>query len=410
MAKLAVAGGEPVRTKPFPSWPVWGEEEIRYLTGVVRSGKWGRLHGDRVAEFERRFAEFQQAKYGIAVNSGTTALHLALMAAGIGPGDGVMVPAYTFIASATAVLEAGGYPVFVDIDPETYNIDLSKIEENLTDGVRGIMPVHFAGRPVDMDRLMEIASKHDLIVVEDAAQAWGAEWGGRRVGAIGHAGGFSFQSSKNINSGEGGIILTNDETVAKFARSHHNCGRWEGGEWYMHYYYGGNFRMTEFQGAVLLAQFERYEEQLRRRQENARFLSEKLAQIDGIQPLKQDPNVTSHAEHLYIFRYNRESFGGRPKKAFIDALRAEGIPASAGYSLPLYRQPVFENKAFGPRGKSLDIPVDYRQYKLPATEKACYEEAIWLTQNVLLGTREDMEDIVRAVEKVRENWTEMPQG
>ncbi|MDZ7374711.1 MAG: DegT/DnrJ/EryC1/StrS family aminotransferase [candidate division KSB1 bacterium] len=408
MAKLAIRGGEPIRTKPFPTWPVWGEEEIQNLAEVVRSGKWGRLHGRRVAEFERRFAEFQQAKHGVAVNSGTTALRLGLMAAGLGAGDGVLVPAYTFIASATAVIEAGGYPVFVDIDPETYNIDVRRLEEALRPGVRGIMPVHFAGRPVDMDAIRDFARKHELIVVEDAAQAWGAEWRGKRVGALGDAGAFSFQSSKNINSGEGGIILTNDDTIAAFARSHHNCGRWEGGEWYMHYYYGGNFRMTEFQGAVLLAQLERYESHLRLRQGNAQYLNQKLGQIEGIRILREDPAVTSHAEHLYIFRYQKESFGNKPKKAFIDALRAEGIPASPGYSLPLYRQPVFVEKAFGPRGRRIDLPVDYREYHLPATERACFEEAVWLTQNVLLGTREDMDDIVRAVEKVRENWEELP--
>jgi dTDP-4-amino-4,6-dideoxygalactose transaminase len=408
MATLAIRGGKPVRTRPFPTWPVWGEEEIRNLTEVVKSGKWGRLHGDRVAEFERRFAAFQNAKFGIAVNSGTTALHLGLLAAGIGPGDAVLVPAYTFIASATAVIEAGGYPIFVDIDPETYNLDVSLLEKGLTPAVRGIMPVHFAGRPVDMETLMSFARKHNLVVVEDAAQAWGAEWRGQRVGALGDAGAFSFQSSKNINSGEGGIILTNDETLAAFARSHHNCGRWEKGEWYMHYYYGGNYRMTEFQGAVLLAQLARYEEHLRRRQENARYLTEKLRQIEGIRVLRDDPAVTSHAEHLYIFRYQKESFGNKPKKAFIEALKAEGIPASPGYSLPLYKQPVFEKKAFGPRGRSVDIPVDYREFSLPATERACYDEAVWLTQNVLLADREDMDDIVRAVEKVRENWQELP--
>ena len=407
MSKLAVRGGAPVRTKPFPSWPVWGQEEIDNLTEVVKSGKWGRLKGERVAEFEQKFAAFQQAKYGVAVNSGTTALHLALLAAGIRPGDVVLVPAYTFIATATAVLEAGGVPKFVDIDPETYNMDVTKLEEAITPEVRGIMPVHFAGRPADMDGIMAVAEKHGLFVVEDAAQAWGAEWNGRRVGAIGAAGGFSFQSSKNINAGEGGIILTNDETVAKFARSHHNCGRSEDGEWYEHFYYGGNFRMTEFQGAVLLAQFSRYEGQLQRRQENAAYLTEKLRQIDGIEPLKDDPKVTSHAEHLYIFRYKKDSFGGKSKAAFLEALRAEGIPASGGYSLPLYKQPVFQNKTFGGRGQVIDVPMDYKAFHLPETERACYDEAIWLTQNVLLGSRDDMDDIVRALEKVRENADEI---
>lgn len=403
MAKLAIKGGTPVRTAPFPTWPIWGDEEIDNLTKVVKSGQWGSLSGTRVKEFEEKFASYQQAKFGTCINSCTTALKIALVAAEVNAGDQVLVPAYTFIATATAVVDMGAIPIFIDIDPNTYNIDIEKAEAAINEKTTAIMPVHFAGRPVDMDAILNLKQKYNLRVVEDAAQAWGAEWDGKRVGALGDVGCFSFQSSKNISAGEGGILLTNDDLVAKMARSHSNCGRSDDGAWYEHFYFGGNSRMTEFQAAVLLAQFQRYDELLKIRQNNLAYLNSRLIKIEGLDPLPDDPKVTSHASHLYICRYNKAGFANKPKTAFCEAMRKEGIPVSPGYSIPLNKQPVFVNKAFGPRGKSIDLPVDYESVSCPETEKACYEEAIWLTQNVLLGTKDDMDDIVNALIKVKEN-------
>lgn len=407
MAKLAINGGVPVRTESFPTWPIWGDEEINNLIEVVKSGKWGRLSGKKTEEFEKRYAAYHQAKYGICVNSGTTALRIALTAADVDLGTEVLVPAYTFIASATAVIEAGAIPIYVDIDPNTYNIDVAKAEEAITERTSAIMPVHFAGRPADMDAVMALAEKHNLKVIEDAAQAWGSSWKGRPVGAIGDAGCFSFQSSKNITAGEGGIIITNDETVAKMARSHHNCGRSEDGEWYEHFYFGGNTRLTEFQAAVLLAQLDRYDELFQIRQGNLNYLNEKLANVDGVEILDSDDRITSQSAHLFIFKYKKEFFNNQPKSVFVDAMRKEGIPTSPGYSIPLYKQPVFLNKAFGPRGKAIELPVDYSKAVCPETEKACYEEAIWFTQNILLGTQQDMDDIVEAITKIQSNADEL---
>lgn len=408
MPALAVNGATPVRTDPFPKWPVWGDEEIEHLTQVIKSGKWGSLHGSMTEDFEKKYAAYQHAKHGICVNSGTTALRIALTAADIDTGDEVLVPAYTFIASASAIVEAGGIPIFVDIDPKTYNIDVASAEAAITEKTRGIMPVHFAGRPADMDAVMAMAEKHDLIVVEDAAQAWGAEWKGTRVGAIGAAGCFSFQSSKNINAGEGGIIVTNDDMVAKMCRSHANCGRSEDGEWYEHFYFGGNSRITELQAAVLHAQFDRYDDLKAIRQENLAYLNSQLRDIDGVQPMAGDDRITAHAAHLYIFRYQKDQFADKSKLSFIDALRKEGIPTSPGYTLPLYKQPVFRDKSFGPRGRKVDLPVDYASMICPETEKACSDEAIWFTQNVLLGTQEDMDDIVKAIQKIKTHAKELP--
>ncbi|HPG37848.1 MAG TPA: DegT/DnrJ/EryC1/StrS family aminotransferase [bacterium] len=407
MGTLAINGGTPVRTQPFPVWPVWGDEEIDGLTRVIKSGSWGCLKGTLTAEFEKKFAAYMQAKHGICLNSGTTALRIALTAADVDTGAEVLVPAYTFIATATAVVEMGGIPIFVDIDPNTYNIDVKQAEAAITKKTKAIMPVHFAGRPANMDAILALAKKHNLKVIEDAAQAWGAEWNGKRVGAIGDAGCFSFQSSKNINCGEGGIILTNDDLVAKMCRSHINCGRSEDGLWYEHFYFGGNYRLTELQAAVLHSQFDRYEELKVIRQANMAYLNEKLRAIEGIVPLIDEPQVTQHAAHLYIFRYKKEFFANKSKNSFIDAMRKEGIFTSPGYSIPLYKQPVFLKKAFGPRGRTVDLPVDYSKNYCPETEKACFEEAIWFTQNMLLGTEADMDDIVSAIVKIKEHADEL---
>jgi len=408
MTKLAIDGGPPVRTGAFPTWPVWGDEEIQGLTEVIKSGQWGRLKGTKAASFEQKFADLHQAKHAVCVNSGTTALRIALAASDIEPGSEVIVPAYTFIASATAVIDAGCIPVFVDIDPGTYNIDAAEAAAAVRDRTAALMPVHFGGRPADMDAVMGLAKENGLKVVEDACQAWGASWKGRPVGAIGDAGCFSFQSSKNITSGEGGIILTNDDVIAKMAQSHHNCGRSEDGQWYEHFFFGGNTRMTEFQAAVLLAQLARFEDLQAKRRENYAYLRANLSGIDGIEPLADDDRITLHACHLFIFRYKKDFFQGKAKDSFLTGLRKEGIPASPGYSIPLYKQPVMLNKAFGPRGKRVDLPVDYSAVYCPETEKACYEEAIWLTQNMLLGTRQDMDDIVNAIRKIQNNADQLP--
>jgi dTDP-4-amino-4,6-dideoxygalactose transaminase len=407
MAKLAINGGSPVKTKPFPKWPVWNQNEINNLKVVVESGKWGSMQGNMVKTFTDKFASFHQAKFGTCVNSGTVALSIGLKSAGIGCGDEVILPAYTFVASATAILDTGAIPIFVDIDPQTYNIDVDAIEHAITEKTGAIMPVHFGGRPAEMDRILSIAKKHNLKILEDAAQAWGSEWNHQKVGAIGDAGGFSFQSSKNITSAEGGIILTNDEETAKFCGSFSNCGRVEGGVWYEHYYLGGNYRMTEFQAAVLLAQFDRYPELKQKREKNAQYLNKHLSQIEGVEILSNDPKITSNSYHLYIWRYKKEHFNNIPKSKFIEAMQKEGVILSAGYSIPLYAQPLFKNQAFGPRGKQVDLGIDYNAYLLPETENACYEEAIWFPQFVLLGDEDDMKDIVNAIVKVKENVGEI---
>ncbi|MEW6457136.1 MAG: DegT/DnrJ/EryC1/StrS family aminotransferase [Acidobacteriota bacterium] len=405
--KLAINGGEPVRKSDYPPWPVWNKREEALLIEVLNSGKWGSLHGNRVKEFENNFKEYHQAKYGIAVSSGSAALYISLKALGLEPGDEVIVPSYTFVATPIAVLQARGIPKFADISLDTYNLSPESLKENITPRTKGVIPVHLAGQPADMDAIKEIAEKHNLFILEDAAQAWGSEWKTKKAGAIGNAGIFSFQSSKNISSGEGGIILTDEEDIAKKARSYSNCGRLEGRIWYEHYLMGGNYRMTEFQAAVLLAQLERYEKMKKKREENAAYLSKRLAEIEGITPLKRDEKTTSHAYHLFIFKYDKSYFNEINKEKFIKILNAEGIPVYAGYSLPLYKQPVFTSDEVRKEISMNNSKVDYSKIVNKTTEKACYEEAIWLSQRVLLGSKKDMDDIVEAIIKLKKNINEI---
>jgi len=405
---LAINGGSKVREKPFPAWPIYGKEEEEAVLAVVRSGKWGKFDGDRVRAFEEAFAAYQDARYGIAVTNGTVALRLALLAAGMEEGDEVIVPPYTFLATASAVVETNGVPIFVDIQPDTYNIDPDKIEAAITPRTRAIIPVHFGGQAADLERIMAIARRHNLVVIEDAAHAHGAMYNGRKLGAIGDMGCFSFQSSKNLTAGEGGMILTDSEHYERLCRSLHNCGRRPEGLWYGHYAIGGNYRMTEWQGAVLLAQMTRLEEQTRTRDANGQYLNARLAEVPGIRPLARGPRVTRHSQHLYIFRYDPTAFDGVPRDRFLAALNAEGIPCSGGYPVGLYNQPVFANLDFGPFTAYRRTRPDlrYNPADFPVCEQAC-AEACWLSQSVLLGTREDMDDIVRAVWKVYEQRKEL---
>ena len=399
---LALFGGSKVRTRPFPTWPVFGDEEEQRVLKALRSGKWGKLNGDEVAEFERRFAAMHGCKHGIGVVNGTVSLRVALMAAGIRAEEEVIVPPYTFLATATAVVEANAVPVFADVDLETFNLDPAAVEAAITPRTRAIISVHMGGQPADMYALMGIARKHQLIVIEDAAHAHGASYQAHPAGSLGHMGSFSFQSTKNLTSGEGGIVTTSDDKLAEVCRSIHNCGRIAGGLWYEHHVMSGNYRLGEFQGAVLNAQLDRLEEQTRTRDRNGQYLAARLSRIPGICPQKRPRDCTRHSYHLFLLRIDAEAFGA-PRDAILKALQAEGIPVCGGYALPLYRQPLFLNKAFGPYLPRAAAKLDYGAVSCPNCEKICAEQGAWLEQSLLLGSQADMDDIARAFEKVHEH-------
>ncbi len=405
--ELAIKGGAPVRTKPFSSWPVWDNHEIEAVKKAVDSGKWGYPQWEYVPQFAKNFAVYNDAEFGICFNSGTSAIVGALWAAGVCPGDEVILPAYTFIATASAVIQIGAIPVFADIESNSFHLCAQSVEEHITSNTKAVLPVHIGGRMADMPKLQEVCDHHDLALISDAAQAWGSGWQEKRSAAYGDASAYSFQSSKNITAGEGGIVLTNDEKFAEFCETYCNCGRLTGKPAYEHFYIGQNLRLSEMQGALLSAQFERYPVMLRERHENAKYIDNELRKFNGITPLTIDADSSSNAYHFFLMRYNKEHFEDVLKSSIIDALQAEGIPAHPGYTIPLYKQPVFESGELGPRGAQLSTFPDYTNISLPETEKACNDEAIWLKHNLLLGSRDDMQDIVNAFEKVLKNFKEL---
>jgi dTDP-4-amino-4,6-dideoxygalactose transaminase len=400
--QLAFYGGPKTVQRTF-AWPVFDGDDVHAVTEVALSGQWGNPDCSGLVEkFESEFAEFCGSKYAIACVNGSVALRLALIASGVKPGDEVIVPPYTFIATASIVIEANCVPVFVDIHPDTYNLDPSLVEAAITQRTKAIIPVHFAGQSCDMDEIMAIAKKHKLFVIEDAAHAHGGEYKGKKLGSIGHAGCFSFQSSKNLNAGEGGLVVTDDEKLFDMMNSLRNVGRVKNGQWYEHHFAGCNYRITQFQAALLSTQLNRLTEQTRTRDENGRYLSSLLEKIDGIEPLTRGHGETLHTYHLYIFRYDSSRFNQLPKKEFSEMLAAEGVPAFMGYPKPIYEQPLFQQKHF----MCYAIPeyVDYSRVKCPVTERACYDQAIWILQHAMLGSKEDMELFAEAIKKIK-NFT-----
>jgi dTDP-4-amino-4,6-dideoxygalactose transaminase/ribosomal protein S18 acetylase RimI-like enzyme len=399
---LALLGGRPVRTRPFTSWPVFGKKEEARLLRVLRSGQWGRLQGNEVAAFEQRFAAAHGCRHGIAVVNGTVALRLGLLAAGLRAEDEVIVPPYTFLATASAVVEANMVPVFADVDLDTFNLDPAAVEAAITPRTRAVIPVHFAGLPADMDAINAIARKRKLLVMEDAAHAHAAAHRNGPAGTLADLATFSFQSTKNLNCGEGGIIVTNDARLAETCRSIHNCGRIPTGKWYEHHLLSGNYRLGEFQGALLDAQLDRLDAQARTRDRNGRYLAGRLAALPGLHPQRRPEFCARHAYHLFAMRVDASEFGA-PRDALLEALRAEGVPCSAGYGVSLPQQPMFRDKAFGPYLPQASARLDYGAVRCPNSDLICREQGLWIEQSILLGPRADMDDIARAFEKVHEH-------
>lgn len=404
----SLLGGKPVRTAPFPSWPRVGANDETAWSRVLHNGKWCRLDGDDAARFEKSWARTLGAARCYATASGTTALFGVMNALDIGPGDEVIVPPYTFVATVNVVLLCHALPVFVDTDPETFQIDARKIEAAITPRTRAIMPVHLGGSPADMDTILDIAARRKLAVVEDACQAHLAEWKGRKVGTLGSAGCFSFQASKNLNSGEGGAIVSNDHDLMDRAESFCNNGRGTGVlSGFVRN--GSNQRITEFQAALLNEQLTRLDAQAAIRDRNAKYLTGQLREIPGIQPARLYPGVTRGAWHLYMARYDPDSFSGLPRAQFLKALQAEGIPCDGGYT-PLNKEAFLENtlqsRAFQRIYSASDLD-DYRgRNQCPANDALC-GQAIWFYQTMMLGEQKDMDDIARAIRKIRAHASQL---
>ncbi len=423
MAKLAINGGTPVAPDGLKTrWPIIDDTDRRGLMEVLESGKWCSVGfafdnplDSKVAQFEKAWAEWVGTKHAVAVTNGTASLTLALKAAGIEAGDEVIVPAVTFIASATGVVLANAIPIFADIVPETYQIDPDHVESLITENTRAIMPVHYGGYPADMDRIMEIARKHDLIVVEDSAEAHGSEWRGKRVGSIGHLGSFSHQMGKPLAAGEGGSITTSDDDFARNCYSYGNLGRVPGGAKYDHYIPAGNNRMTEFQGALLIAALARLDHQTEVRYENGEYLAQELDKIGGIPALKRgDPRITKRGYYFYFMRFQPQEWGGITRDRFVEALNAEGIHAGDAHNQPLYKNPVFEDMCFGRTGCPVLCPlhegekVDYSNVHCPESERVYDTEVVAMGKDFLMQ-RETVDQVLAAIRKLRDNMDELRQ-
>lgn len=403
MSKLAIQGGSPTKQKPFPQWPAYDEQEIAAVTSVIESRNWWRKPGDQVTTFETEFAAYQRARYAIAVTNGTHAIEIALAAAGIGFGDEVIIPAHTFISTASAILYNNAIPILVDSQPDTFCIDPAAIAAAITPRTKAILPVHMAGHVADMDTILEIAHHHNLAVIEDAAHTPGAEWRGQPAGTMQLAGTYSFQAAKLMTAGEGGMIVTNEQDFRDRCFLLANCGRLITDRSYEHTMLGSNYRMSELHAAVLRKQLARLDEHILRRHENAVALDPMMQQIKGITPQVQDPRVTRHPHYMYMFRYDAAAFGGLSRNDFVDTLIAEGVPAFKAYRA-LHETPVFRQQCFGPRWQNSGLKLpDYNALSLPVSEMIT-AEVVWLPHAVLLGDKTDLEQVVEAICKIQHHY------
>ena len=400
-----------MRTKPFAEWPQFDEREKRGVLDVLESGNWGGYpFPNRLADlFSKRFAAHQDAKHALCAANGTVTLEIALKATGIAPGDEVIVPSYTFEATAAPVLRLGAIPVFVDVLPDTYCIDADAAESAITSRTRAIIPVHLAMSMADMDAITELAARHHLKIVEDCAHAHGAKWREKGAGSIGDAGSFSMQTTKLMTAGEGGVVTAGDDEVFELCQSYVNCGRASQTDRFQHRILGFNYRMTEFQAAILLVQLERLPEQTRLRTARAERLSEGLARIPGISLLRRDERLTTQAIYQFVFKYDPEAFGGASRNRFVAALEGEGIPSDGLFYEPIYRSALFnidprDFPALQSRGTE-DLP--WAKTRCPVAERAAYVESVWLPHQLLLGSPEDVDQIVEAVEKIQRNVDEL---
>lgn len=378
---------------------------------VLQSGKWYRGSGKAVDAFEAKFAAVMGAPHCLAVANGTSALLTALHGMDVQAGDEVIVPPYTFIATVNAVLAKNALPVFVDSDVRTFQLDATKIEAAITERTVAVIPVHIAGAAPDMDKVMEVGRRRKLQVLEDAAQAHLGEWRGRKLGTIGHAGTFSFQASKNLNSGEGGAVVSSDGAFIERCYAYHtNSSPRKGSS--AAPAQGANLRLTEFQATLLMTQMERLEAQAKARDANAAYLTKLLREIPGITPAALADGCTRSAWHLYMFRYDPASFAGLPRERFLQALKAEGVPCSSGYG-PLNQHPFLENVLRGRGFQRLFPEARLRQWReqnrCPVNDKLC-TEGVWFTQTMLLAGREDMEQIAQAISKIRAHAGELAKG
>ena len=413
MSDLAILGGTKTRTEPYPAWPVWDQRDIDAVIEVVKSGRWGGYPypGPRTAELAKNFAELQGGGYAVPMINGTVTMEVALRAADIGWGDEVIVPAYTFQATASAPMSAGAIPVVVDVDSNTYCLSAEAAERAITPKTRAIIPVHLGHQMADMDAIMVIAEKYDLIVIEDCAHAHGAKWRGVGAGTIGHFGSFSLQSSKTLTSGEGGILLCKSAEHAALAASIIDCGRPHalgggGDDKNGLALQGGNYRLSELQAALALVGIERFPTQAKQREEMAAYMDEALSEIPGVRVLKRDERHTIRSFYRYIFAIDPQEFG-MEHDVLCGALHAEGIDCWIGY------EAMHNYELFQPQRSKLAVPrafpeyFDFSKMNLPEATRACEHEAVWLDEAIFRAGPKGVDDAVNALKKIQVNAKEL---
>jgi dTDP-4-amino-4,6-dideoxygalactose transaminase len=409
MPELAINGGTPVRASEYPVWPVPDDDYVAAVTEVVRSGEWGGFPepGVNASAFEEAFAAYQGARHGTLMVNGTIAMEVACKALDIGWGDEVIVPALTFAATAYAPMAAGALPVPVDVLPQTWCIDPQAVEDAVTPRTKAILPVHLGHQMADMDRIMEIADKHDLAVIEDCAHAHGQQWNGKGAGCIGDFGSFSHQSSKILTSGEGGSLLTNDERLAMRAHSIIDCGRPKDPE-EKEFTFGANYRLSELNAALLVVAMRKFPAQQAERAENGRLFEELVAQVPGVRVMPHDTRITRWSFYNYILAIEPEVFGGATNERVCMAMEAEGIPAEVQYpSMNHY-------ELFQASLSRLPVAVEYadrldpKTMSFPVAEAAGQRESVYFMENVFRDGRRGVDDAVEALAKIQRNAAELP--
>lgn len=397
MSALAKYGGTPYKVNPFPQWPVYDKNEFMNLSEVLESRNWWRVSGNKVTEFERKFAEFQDCKYCLGVTNGTNALELALSVLGIGTGDEVIVPAMTFISTGLAVINCDAIPVLVDIDRDTLCMLPDKFEQAITDKTKAVIPVHMAGNACQIEQICKIAKEHGIKVIEDAAHAHGGEYNNKRLGSFGDMAIFSFQNGKLMTCGEGGALLTNNNELYEKAYLIQDVGRPKGDKLYRHVIRGANYRMNEFQAAILLAQMQRVDEYNKLRDSRAQLLDSLLREVDGILPQGRsgDTNIITH--YMYMFYYDKAYFANQSREEFVECLNAEGIPACVCFPV-LSDTEFFKDNDFNGR----NVVYDIKSESDISNSKKAASGIIWLHHRTLEGTQDDIKDIVGAIKKIQE--------
>ncbi|MDD5687546.1 MAG: DegT/DnrJ/EryC1/StrS family aminotransferase [Elusimicrobia bacterium] len=411
MSKLAILGGKKAASElKIPRWPIADKSDEKMVLDVLRRGNWCRLYPNSWAEkFERIYAKWIGTKHAVAVANGTVSLELSLRAGGVRIGDEVLVPAVTFIASASAISDVGAIPIFVDSDPETLQISPKALEASITKRTKAVIVVNYGGYPVDLDKIIPIVRKHKLLLIQDCAHAHGTEWKGRQVGSYGDFSSFSFQGSKSLACGDGGIVLTNNKDLYEKASLVHNIGRVIGKPGYIHYILSSNYRLSEFQAGILLSQFRRLPQQTNYKYQMGEFLAKELQKIGGVDPLPRDKRITKRGYYSFIVKYDSRQFAGVHRDIFLKALDAEGVYFGAGYGVPLYKNDAFRKSQIEKvlPSRVLGKLPDYEKIYLPVAENFCANQQMTLWHPALLMPRTEIQRIIDAIVKIKENLDEL---